>query len=163
MIDVAPVQSVPVESCLFGKHRELYYAHKEALKLQSRDCLGLGIELALKVGHVAECRDRLQSRLLSESVSPSGSIRRRSSSRVSVRPTCGDSSLATPNASAIRPHSAHSAIGPVDSSSSSGLSIPDLVTFAEDGGLALRMTFPLLLFRLRFNLLRRMRELIWNR
>ena len=134
-VDVMPAQSAPVETCLRGKHRELYYAHRDALKCQSRDCFGMGIDLALKDGPVFQCRDHLQARLLSQSVAPSDSLSRRSSSRTSVRSMCGGSSLNAPKTDAYRPSSSHTAQEPIDSSSSSGLSIPELVARIEDGGL----------------------------
>ena len=91
-----PVQSIPVETCRCGKHRELYYAHRDALEFQIRECFGMGIGLALKDGPVLQCRDDLQARLLPQSVANPESLGQRSSSMTSVRSMCGDSPLTAP-------------------------------------------------------------------
>ena len=56
-----------------------------------------------------------------------------SSARMSDRSTCGERSLATPKEPASLPESVPAVIGSVDSSSSSWLSIPELITRTDDG------------------------------
>ena len=67
---VAPINSVPVKSWMRGKHRELYYAHRDSLKCQNDDCRGLGIKLIIKGGHVMEFREHLQAMLFTLNTFP---------------------------------------------------------------------------------------------
>ena len=129
---VFPVQSSPVEAILCGKHRELYYARRDECKCYHQGRYGLGISISLKEGPIAECRDHLQARFLAPSPSPTDSLGQRSSSKVSDRSV--DVRSGPPGAAPVSgPTSGSSAVEPIDSSSSSGLSIPELVDCIDDG------------------------------
>ena len=127
------MHSVPEEALLCGNHRELYYAHRDATKCQHNGCYGLGIELTLKDWPVMECRDRLKSRVISQNVTPADSLSQGASSEMSARSTCGESSGPSVETPVSRPVPTAPSAGPIDSPSSSGLSIPDLIACAEDG------------------------------
>ena len=126
---VCPVQSAPVEAMLRGKRRELYYAHRDESKCRHQGCYGLGIPIVLQEGPIVECGDHSQARFLMRSVSPADSLSRRSSSKVSAR-SAGASSGAIPVSHSV---SVNSVADPIDFSSSSGLSIPELSDCIDDG------------------------------
>ena len=130
----SPINSAPVDSWICGKHRELYYAHRDALKCQDKERYGLGIKLVIKGGPVMECRAHLQARLFNLNTSPSDTLSQRSSSRTSNRSRVADAPVTTTECGSMLTPMNATETTTVDSSSSSGLPIPELVAEVEDGG-----------------------------
>ena len=119
---------------LCGKHRAVYYAHRDAHKSQRQDFWETGIILKIESGSIQECRLHIQERLNGVEALPSTDARRASRSyrRESIQSETSTVSDKTAFGSPSGVGGGDQSHRNLDSSSSSGLDIPPLVYATAD-------------------------------
>ena len=127
---LVPTDDGGINVILRDKHREAYMAHRDYHKRTKRECYELGIELIIDSMNIHERRGRVQRRLLSGLTTVVDPLGLRSSDVAAKRLDSNDQndSPDTPDFSKVT----EADNGNLTSSSSSDITMPELVESCED-------------------------------